>query len=138
MSYKCNYILAIPHIFLIAFILNGCVSSSVFPTKGEITTPGLPPIFVAGTNWSLTGRTDQRVDGTTLHISPSGEVNVKKHGQTIPSKIQNGEIILDGILKGCKIYANTIESKELGSLLIKGKGIDIEGDLGLFCMKDSK
>lgn len=98
-------------------LLTGCSNVGIYASNGEVTTPGLPPIFASGTNWYLPWNSDSNVKGTTIHISPAGEVTIKKNGQIVPHIIENNEIILDGILKGYRIVSGSVET--MGSVFIK-------------------
>ncbi len=130
-----KYIYYFQLIFLF-FILNGCVVTGVYSTQGKSTSPGLPPMFAAGTDWTLFGDNDVHVNGTKIHISKSGEVVIKKYGKFIPSKIEHEEIALGGDLDGCSIFIKNIG--KLCAICIKGKGIDTNGDLGHFYSKNTK
>ncbi len=113
-----------------AAMLFGCSKAGIYPVKGEVTTPGLPAIFEAGTDWHLPYNPDNKVKGTTLHISSKGDVVVKKEGKIIPSRIENNEIVLDGVLKGCSIYAKNWQTA--GFVYIKTQMGKKKEDLGLF------
>ncbi len=116
MSNKLTTIFTILCIFTIV-LLTGCSSAGIYGSRGEVTTPGLSPIFAAGTNWYLPRNSDSNVQGTTIHISSAGEVTIKKNEQIVPHTIESNEIILDGILKGYRIDSGNVET--MGSVFIK-------------------
>ncbi|MCP3873751.1 MAG: hypothetical protein GY699_11415 [Desulfobacteraceae bacterium] len=125
---------------LMAMILTGCSTMGIYAANGQVTTPGLPPVFVSGTDWHLDHVKDSRAEGTTLHISADGEVIVKKDNTLVPSKIENGEIVLGGILKNFFIYSKTIETMGMVRIKVHEKNYydrTVAKSLGLF-VRDSK